>query len=165
MDISFMDLANHMHKGNFQPPKTLLALDPGETTGAAVYTDGILTGYDQLDTKDINKSTDIILKAIQEIKPNIVVYEDYKVYGWKADSHSWAALHTPQLIGTIQTLCHIYRIPVFSQMAQEAKHFCTDKKLKYWDYWAPGMKHARDAIRHGAYFLLFNLAKVPSNKS
>jgi hypothetical protein len=26
--------------------------------------------------------------------------------------------------------------------------------LKKWDFWKPGMRHSRDAIRHGIYWLL-----------
>jgi hypothetical protein len=41
------------------------------------------------------------------------------------------------------------------QMATTAKTFVTDEKLKQWGFWQEGMRHSRDAIRHGLYFLLF----------
>jgi hypothetical protein len=40
-------------------------------------------------------------------------------------------------------------------MASQAKAFVTDQKLKEWGFWKEGMRHSRDAIRHGLYFLLF----------
>ena len=46
-------------------------------------------------------------------------------------------------------------IPTHKQMASTAKTFATDKKLREWGFWERGMRHARDAIRHGCYFLLF----------
>lgn len=41
------------------------------------------------------------------------------------------------------------------QMAAQAKGFVDDDKLKAWGFWIKGKKHARDAIRHGVYYLLF----------
>ena len=85
-----------------------------------------------------------------------VVMEDYKVYGWKTDQHAWAALHTPKFIGSIVALCYIHQIPYHMQMAQQAKGFCSDEKLEGWGYYDRGMRHARDAVRHGCYYTLFN---------
>lgn len=33
-----------------------------------------------------------------------------------------------------------------------AKTFADDVKLAAWGFDAPGMRHAKDAIRHGCYF-------------
>lgn len=140
-------------------PKCLLALDPGETTGWAVFKDGVLANYGQLPTHTVEASVPIIMNLLEEYEPTKLVYEDYKVYGWKTQSHAWDSLHTPRLIGNIQTLCVLQNIPISAQMAQHAKQFCTDSKLKMWGYYKPGMKHARDAIRHGCYYILFNHKK------
>lgn len=40
------------------------------------------------------------------------------------------------------------------QGAGIVKTFCNDEKLKGWGFWKVGERHARDAIRHGAYFLI-----------
>ena len=39
-------------------------------------------------------------------------------------------------------------------MAQQAKGFVTDAKLKEWGMWDIGHKHARDACRHCVYYLV-----------
>jgi hypothetical protein len=143
---------------SIEPPETLVALDPGETTGYALFKHGILTDTRELPTHRIDCSVDLINNVLT---PNtMVVYENYKVYAWKADSHSWDNLHTPRLIGCIQTLCYLKGLHTHSQMAQQAKHFCTDTKLQSWGYYPKGLRHARDAIRHGCFFLLFNWEKV-----
>ena len=36
----------------------------------------------------------------------------------------------------------------------KAKGFVTDAKLKEWGLWQDGLRHSRDAIRHGIYFLV-----------
>lgn len=158
--LNFIELATKQNHGTFPYPHVLLSLDPGETTGYAIFDTGALKMVGQLDTADIGKSVEQISYLINTWKPAVVVYEDYKVYGWKADAHSWASLHTPQLIGCILTVCTMLSKPTHSQMAQQAKGFCTDDKLKDWDMYPKGLKHARDAIRHGCYYMLFNHHKV-----
>ena len=154
---------------DYQPPKVVLALDPGETTGVAVFYKGCLVHTDQLDTHHVvpqgvrlldklidNTYEELTHKGPKMLSADVVVYENYRVYNWKAQQHSWDTLHTPRLIGAIQTLCHLKQIPTYTQMAQQPKNFCTDKKLIEWHYYERGQKHARDAIRHGCYYMLFN---------
>lgn len=139
---------------------TLICFDPGETTGYAIFNRCDLEDSSQLATKDFSTCMKLIydeLRHHQSLAPKIqVVMEDYKVYGWKTDSHAWADLHTPKLIGGICTVCELLNIPYHMQMAHQAKAFCTDKKLKDWGMYQVGKQHARDAIRHGCYYLLFN---------
>lgn len=139
----------------------VVGIDPGETTGICCF-----EGCDILDaTQIVAKNSPTVganeIKAyIEKWKPSFVVLEDYKVYSWKSEDHSWASLHTPRLIGALDYICNELGIPVTKQMAQAAKGFCTDDKLKLWGLWIPGKRHARDAIRHTVYFLLFHVAKA-----
>lgn len=144
---------------------SLLVFDPGETTGLAHFTctdqhPALLTATDQLASAPIEKGCDLIEAAVAKYKPDKVVFENYLVYAGKAQSHSWNELHTPQLIGTIRTICRQQNIPNDKHMAQLAKEFCTDDKLHAWHYWVVGKKHARDAVRHGLYYLLFTHPKL-----
>jgi hypothetical protein len=93
-------------------------------------------------------------------KIDAVVMEDYKVYSWKTKDHAFAGLHTPRLIGALELVCFDLGIPLYKQMAVQAKGFCTDDKLQAWGLWQEGMRHARDAIRHALYYLLFTHAKI-----
>lgn len=140
-------------------PKCLIALDPGETTGWALFHDARLTDCGELPTHTIKKSLDLLTALFDKHNPERIVYEDYRIYGWKTQSHSWDALFTPRLIGCLQTMAAIRDLPWSTQMAQQPKQFCTDDKLKMWGMHQKGMRHARDAIRHGTYYMLFNHKK------
>ena len=151
-------------KGRCSPhmvERTILAFDPGETTGFARFHpdgDGNITIFmAQLDTKDRSEGART-LKALMTSGPllnPLVVCEDYRVYGHKAESHSWAGLHTPKLIGRIEQITDDFGIPMVTPMAGEAKGFATDELLKGWDLYEPGMRHARDAVRHLVTRLFF----------
>lgn len=166
-DLTFQELAGKLRVDHFKG--TLICFDPGETTGLAIFKNGTLAESNQLETKTVDQGSQVVHNLFRtatsfsnEITPTDgnrqiqVVMEDYKIYGWKTDTHAWAALHTPKFIGAIIALCYIHNIPYHLQMAQQAKSFCTDDKLKQWGFYNRGMRHARDAIRHGAYYTLFN---------
>lgn len=142
-----------------QIPYRLIALDPGETTGYTLFVNGIKKDTKQLDTHNMAQATKLLMNLLVKEQPDFLVYENYKVYDWKTESHSWSQLHTSQFIGTIRTLCTLHDIPYHTQMAQQAKGFCDDTKLKEWGYYDKGMKHARDAVRHACFYILFNLGK------
>lgn len=162
--MPFLEFLKRAHlaqyKRELELPEHLVALDPGETTGYAYFHNGELAEYSQLPTHRVRKSIPILQKFIKDTT-DLVVYEDYKVYGWKTESHAWESLHTPKLIGAIEAVCYITNTPTFTQMAQQAKQFVTDQKLKDWGYYYEGLRHTRDAIRHGCYYMLFNHHKDP----
>lgn len=113
-----------------------------------------------------------LVKLFIQVKPTCVVCEDYKIYAHKLERHTFSSVETLRLIGGIDILCKlnilqclngifIDTIPIAYQMAFQGKGFATDARLKEWGFWKEGMKHSRDAIRHGIYYLLVtNLKKV-----
>jgi len=115
--------------------------------------------YGELPSDPIEHATDLIEEKLRLLKPNHLVYEDYRVYSWRSAAHSWSALHTPQLIGSIRTLCRQKGVLTTHHMAHEAKTFVTDDKLREWHMYKSGQKHARDALRHGLFYLLFTHKK------
>jgi hypothetical protein len=145
-------------------PKHLLCFDPGETTGFERFVDGHLVWSEELKTHTIAPGTHIINPLIGTAyklgSPVEVVVENYQVYKWKMKQHVGDTLHTARLIGCIETLCALYDIPLTKQLAQNAKKFATDEKLKAWDMYPKGQRHARDAIRHGILYILFNKGQV-----
>ncbi len=142
-----------------KPPKMLLSFDPGETTGFARFEYGKLTWYEQLKTHTVHDACDPLN---QLIAPNCkVVVENYQVYKWKSEQHIGDTLHTPRLIGCIETLCALQGYRPTKQMAQNAKRFVTDDKLKHWNMYKKGQPHARDAIRHGIFYILFHKGVKP----
>jgi hypothetical protein len=136
--------------------KCMVALDPGETTGVAVW-EGSLDRIElfQLETKNIGQSYDMLDEILGHYKPCRLRCEDYRIYQWMADQHSWSILHTPQLIGAIKVLAHKRGLDLTFKLAQHAKAMWTDDNLKLCTLYSAGMKHARDAKRH----LLFQMAK------
>jgi hypothetical protein len=132
----------------------LLCLDPGRTTGWALFNKDALVEWGELATKDMEAAVPLIRSLLELHDPHHVVVEEYRVYKWKADSHAWAELFTSQLIGFIEGYCVMESIPLSRQSAHNAKSFATDKNLEEWGFWKEGMRHARDAIRHGCYFLI-----------
>lgn len=110
---------------------------------------------DQLITKTIKQSVDALVKVLDELAPDIVAYEDYRVYAWEAEKHKWAALHTPKVIGAIVTVCQLRGLECHGRMAHAVKTFVTDEKLKSWDLYTKGKRHARDATRHAIYQMIF----------
>lgn len=156
MTLSFSDLLDRLRR-RCKVPERLLVFDPGKTTGWSLFEQGKLTKSGQItdcyDDKNIDATG--IIALMEEISPDFVLYEDYRVYSHKLDRHSYSQVHTLRLIGTIETLCQIKNIPTHKQMAVTAKGFVTDEKLKQWGFYKKGEQHARDSIRHGCYFLLF----------
>lgn len=128
-----------------------------ETTGFAVFHNHHLVRGGQIRTVvDGQILWDEIFKLIITEEVSQVVCEDYRVYQHKLERHSFSPVVTLRLIGGIDFICHLSKLPVHYQMATQAKGFVTDQKLKEWGFWQDGLKHARDAIRHGCYFLLFH---------
>ena len=158
---SFEMLAYASHKQReSQPPEgCILSIDPGHTTGFGVFRGLVLLEAGQKTTKSIEQATTELAQLIQETKPDVIVVEDYRVYKWKTDEHANSDLLTSRIIGCIETLTTLSGIEVVKQPASVAKHFCTDPKLREWGMYVQGMKHARDAIRHGAYYILFGKVK------
>jgi hypothetical protein len=142
---------------------TLAAFDPGETTGVVTFhatlDDAQLINRHQLRTWPLEECVKSVSLFLDAVKPDAVVFESYRVYGWKTDQHSFSEVPTIQVIGSIKTLLIQRGIPYFTQSAQQAKQFVTDEKLEAWGYWHSGLKHARDATRHACYFLLFGPPK------
>lgn len=162
--MTFEELYNRLPSAGKQSiqglPKRLVALDPGETTGACVFAGLELVHATQINTSDMTHAPRAINAFLNAQAPTVLVIENYQVYQWKARSHTWSSLHTPRLIGFIEGWAHLQDppVPLIKQTAQQGKGFCTDEKLKEWGFYRPGERHARDAIRHACYYILF-----PSN--
>lgn len=176
--MEFKTLCERYRKGIVYYPERLLCIDPGNTIGWCLFEKGELTTHGQLPVI-VNDDGIINYEAIagwlKDMQPTHVVMENYRVYAHKLEQHTFSDVSTIRIIGFIEGICKLGTIvnktrlssgeyswetkgpsiPVFFQMAQQAKGFCTDEKLKEWGYWKTGMRHSRDAIRHGCYWMLF----------
>jgi hypothetical protein len=151
----------------------VLALDPGETTGFAVFDsrpDGVgetakarLVDWmeiNQIKTWPERDCVQNLTALFDRIRPTILVYESYRVYDWKSDDHKWSPVHTTQVIGSIWTLAIQRSIPRCEQSAQNAKGFWTDDRLKDYGIYLKAVKHGRDATRHAMHFLCFGNKEI-----
>src|SRR5690606_3703191 len=155
--MTFQELVERSRKPGESPyVGTLLSIDPGHTTGWCVFEGVHLKDCGQLNTDVIDAQTLKELNLLFDRFPlTECVFEDYRVYKWRLEQHSFSDLHTPKLIGAIQTVCLLRGIEYHKQPASVAKQFVTDDKLKEWGFWKAGQRHARDAIRHACYFITF----------
>ncbi|MNO70446.1 hypothetical protein D3C76_613280 [compost metagenome] len=153
--IPYAQVLNARRGDGWRPPEVLLSLDPGETTGWSVFIDGKLHEAGQ--AKTFTGGWQEIDDLFDYVRPTMVIYENYRVYEHKLSRHANSEVYTLRLVGVIEYLCEVkYKIPYYNQMAHQAKGFVSDEKLKAWNMYQTGQKHARDSIRHGIYFLLFD---------
>jgi hypothetical protein len=135
----------------WKSPRILLCLDPGDTTGYAIFEAGVLVDGGQIPGTDQNMERLILLR-----KPSVIVCEQFVNYPWKQASLAWSTNKTSKLIGVLEFICRKAKIPFHLQTAQLAKGFVTDKLLKEWGYYNVVKRHMNDATRHGCYYLLFH---------
>lgn len=162
MSSEFTNLLSSVRGDDWKPPDVVLSIDPGETCGWARFINGTLTTHGEvvIPTFKDGRIEGVELWDLFNPVPRIVVIEGYRVYASKAKHHTWSALYTPKLIGYLECICQYYKTELqhpeyYLQMAS-SKQFCTDVKLKSWNCWPTGHRHAADAIRHGCYWLLFH---------
>lgn len=150
-------------------PKVILGLDPGQTTGWAVFTNLKRTACGELASKKLGMESSM-KDLIDLYTPDLIFYEDYKVYKDKADIHIGAVLFTPFLIGCIRMYAFLNNIPVISQMAGTVKPFVTNDKLKTWGFYKKGIHHSLDAHRHIIWGVIFSkdlilaTTNIPENR-
>lgn len=130
-------------------PHLVFGIDPGETIGYCLFEDGCFNFSDQ--TTDLDKVLDLLIS----LKPDVVVYEDYKIYPNKLQEHSFSEVPTIEIIGIIKHTCKEHQIKVVKQLASTAKGFVTDEKLKEWKFYQKAKRHSNDSCMHAIYYLLF----------
>jgi hypothetical protein len=141
---------------------TVLALDPGETTGWSIMDVGhaseiILADQGQIKTWPMEEGLPRLTELVDAYKPEFIVYEAYHVYAWRLNEHTFSEVPTIQLIGMIKTVALQRSINFGEQTAQTGKAFFTDQRLKTLGIFFEGQKHARDSLRHACQFVTFGL--------
>ena len=162
--MDFKELVGKAGRNNTYQDFPVLALDPGHTTGWAFFEEAELKSSDQIDTSTIEACARNATELFQIYHPQIVVMEDYRVYAWRQKQHVGSEMMTTRVIGALELMSMQHHVPhIIKQPAHVAKGFCDDKKLKEWGMYQKGQRHARDAIRHGCYFILFGAIR-PQDK-
>lgn len=130
----------------------ILALDPGGTTGWAIFSDdtiygGQLAGQHHYDLYLLMRDRD----------PNVIVYETFE---YRNKSRSGLVLDSKEYIGIIKLYAEINEVDIKAQTPAQAKGFVTDDKLKKLKLYQPGMPHLNDAMRHLIYYII-NHTQLP----
>lgn len=124
--------------------ETVIAFDPGGTTGVAILTP---TSRKRIHVRQLTE----IWELLNRYSPDEVVVERFQFrYG---GGRSKVDLTAKEVIGVIKLWCALKNVPLFEQTPSQAKNLWTDKKLKQLDLWLP-MPHAMDATRHLLYHLV-----------
>ena len=139
-------------------PPRLLALDPGDTTGWALFEYGSMVQASVVLGPDVSTRVQHIHEVIHEHKPTHIVCEEYRIYASHVDQHIYSSIPTLKLIGAIELSALLLDIPAVIKMqsAGQGKSFVKDNKLKMWGLYQFNNAHMNDAIRHGCHYLLFN---------
>lgn len=131
----------------------LLGVDPGYSTGIAVMEipEDIIIHPNKpfhkhlLDTRTLEgyiKYKDLL----EEINPDVVVIEDYRLYPSVAQAKSWDKLIEVRILGVIEYLTKELNKNYILQPPAD-KFFYTDKILKQMKLYQK-IRHENDAIRH-----------------
>ena len=167
--VDFTELLEAVQKTDKANPmayRRILSFDPGHTTGWTCFDHGEPIRSGQIDTTSISACLESAQPLFHTYHPEVVVMEDYRIYKWRQKQHVGSDMLTTRIIGSLETLAiQDFVNYVVKQPAHVAKGFCTDQKLNEWGFWRPGERHARDAIRHACYYILFGgVRKVDKHK-
>lgn len=129
--------------------ESILALDPGESTGWCY-----LNIFDQMKAGTAPKDHEAVMRLIQDLQPNRVVYESFNLYPGKAQKLIWNSFYPCEVIGVIKLVCQIQGIPVVVQ-APPVKKYAGPLPQKFVDLSRTEKltEHSKDACQHLCYYL------------
>ncbi len=137
----------------------LMGVDPGGTTGVAVFDEDSVRFTKLLEVKfdEIGRMFDII----GTYKPSVVVIEAFKLYPWRAKTMSWNSMAAAQVIGVVKACCIEQRIPIVEQPASVRKTIAEPAIQRTGLVnLGRGKRHAKDAALH----VLWYFAKTYPNR-
>jgi hypothetical protein len=130
--------------GTVNDRPTILAIDPGLTTGwANLDPDG---GFRSGETKPPILFLSDVERMLRGPFPWAMVCERYVITPETIKKSRQA--DPLEIIGTLKYFAEKYQTLIQFQGPAEAKTFATDKKLKALGWFRPGLGHANDAARH-----------------
>lgn len=127
----------------------ILAIDPGTTTGLAVYH----TTEDRWELAQIGPEPHHLALYRLCCNADEIVCEDFNFR--PNPGRRKIVLDSKEYIGIAKLASEQYDIPLRMQLPSQAKGLWSDDKLKALDRWFAGnsYKHAMDATRHMLYYL------------
>lgn len=138
--------------------RRVIALDPGGTTGWAVWSTPDIIGKNSPEflVGEIGPEEhhNALFQHLEELHTHntVVVCESFEFRQNRQRDN--INLMSREYIGIVKLFGQQRRCPVVFQTAGLAKTFVTDPKLKAMGLWWTGQRHARDATRHLVYFMV-----------
>jgi hypothetical protein len=144
---------------------TVIAFDPGGTTGWASYqATKILNDEGVAEYYDIKWNFGTLgpdrhhqqLTDLLELSETDIYHVVCESFDDRPEKQSATEMISRDYIGVISLWGQQSKHPIHMQTASMAKGFVTDKKLKVMDLWSLS-KHSRDATRHLILYMVTNL--------
>lgn len=144
---------------------TVLALDPGGSTGWAMWraeklvnAEGIAEYYNEFTTSGCFTDPDHheTLIALIELQRTEVFHLITESFINRPEKATQSELISRDYIGAMTLWCKQNDVRLHQQSSALAKTFVTDKKLKAMGYWSTN-KHSRDALRHMLFYMINTL--------
>lgn len=117
---------------------TVLALDPGKTTGVATWHAG------EFFIEQAQYSPLALYNRLWAWSPEVIVYESF-VY---IPGLGHADLTPVELIGIIKMYHEMFGSDLHSYTPHIGKAFWTDDKIRSIGLWKKGQRHGMDALKH-----------------
>ena len=132
----------------------VVAIDPGETTGIAVY-DSEWAEQPPLWTTSVQGQMNAIeiIKRELSFDADLLVIEEFRISAGTARKSRGGSNTAIEIIGAAKWLAHCAVVPVRMQSPSSVMGFMTNDKLRRLGFYVPN-DHARDAVRHLAYYLI-----------
>lgn len=124
-----------------------LAFDPGITTGIATGMIDGRAGYMEVGSTQEKYEVDELWEFLCKQVPDFIIYETFE---FRNRAREGLELFSRELIGIIRMYSRRY-LPkhTYDQSAYQGKGgYFTNKMLKEYNVYKPGMDHAMDATRH-----------------
>jgi hypothetical protein len=132
----------------------ILAIDPGGTTGLALWTSN--KGGESIQQWEIADPLNVLYTVRDESSAlglDALVCERFDL-GPRTQAKSTAgSAQTIELIGALRWLAAEDGCPFILQAPVDAVQFVTDEKLRNLGWWCVGKEHARSATRHLVLYL------------
>lgn len=140
-------------------PDYVLALDPGLTTGWALYRLDAEGGpaerpeIGELGMMEMSRAIDNTLRALRDLGYEVVVVCERFIINEQTIRNPQAPWSL-EMIGIARWLAHEHGFDYVLQMSADAKKMVTNDRLRALDWWARGKEHGRDATRHLVFYLV-----------
>lgn len=142
----------------------IVALDPGGTTGVAIYTHSADTASGAFHNERIvrkqlgpDRHHVELWKLLTSENPDVIVCESFEFRQFdKKDRHN-IVLVSKEYIGIVELYCAMTGKEHKPQTASVGKAFWSDDKIKRLGLWVPGNPHSMDATRHLLHYLTFEM--------